>query len=116
MERTAHLVLRSSNPLVSGHRIDGRCLLPGLAYPDLIFRLAWRHRGLKFSDYRLERLVIAHPLLVSENAAVELRMSFTEIVGGWHIQIRGWQIERDGGRSDELTYAEAELLDRKSVV
>lgn len=111
MTDRAELILRGRHALVSGHRVNGQCVLPGLAYPDLLFRLARREKALDPKDYALERLAILHPLVVAEEGAVRLRVSFSAgKADAWHVQVEGTAVGAAGPSCGARLYATAELV------
>ncbi|MFE5581702.1 amino acid adenylation domain-containing protein [Kitasatospora sp. NPDC056531] len=90
--------ITSENPLLRGHVVYGRNLLPGVGYVDLVLQVLARH-GYDMPDVEFRNLTILAPLVAEPGeqvlATVEGRPASTE---GWRIEVRS----RRGREADVL--------------
>jgi acyl transferase domain-containing protein len=100
VRRLFETTVSAQHPVVAGHRIHDRAVLPGLAYIDLLLQLACPAFGIGFDAVSLRRLSILQPLVV-DTPGVRLRIVFTPIAQGWTIDVEG---------IDDRRYATAELI------
>nr|ADN68484.1 SorI [Sorangium cellulosum] len=97
------------NPLVRGHQVLGRYLLPGLAYIDLFFQ-AFRDRHEDPLRLDLRNVSIYHPLVVSEDAGVSLVIDCTETQPGvWKLVVEGSSRRRGASAGESKRYVTAEV-------
>jgi acyl transferase domain-containing protein/acyl carrier protein/SAM-dependent methyltransferase len=83
------LNLSAQHPLVGNHRAYGQALLPGLAYIDLIYQI-FRLHHYSYTELELRNLTIYHPLVVTPEKELLLRIRGTEVRDGqWRIQLEG---------------------------
>jgi phthiocerol/phenolphthiocerol synthesis type-I polyketide synthase A len=89
------IVLTTSNPLLKGHEVHGRHVLPGLAYIDLLYQLLAKTHP-DYFEFELSNLVIYEPVIVGQGERVVLTVAWNEEgSGSWRIEISG-RHERDG--------------------
>jgi polyketide synthase PksL len=85
---TESVTVTADNPLLRGHVVYGRSLLPGVGYVDLVLQVLARH-GHAMSDVELRKLTIFAPLVAAPEdqvlTTVEGRPGPT---GGWRIEVR----------------------------
>ncbi|MFF0838308.1 SDR family NAD(P)-dependent oxidoreductase, partial [Streptomyces sp. NPDC003344] len=78
----------ADNPLLHGHVVYGRSLLPGVGYVDLVLQVLARH-GHPMQDVELRNLTILAPLVVGSGSraltTVEGRRGPD---GGWRVEVR----------------------------
>ncbi|WUN31047.1 HAD-IIIC family phosphatase [Kitasatospora sp. NBC_00315] len=78
----------ADNPLLHGHVVHGRSLLPGVGYVDLVLQVLARH-GHPMQDVELRNLTILAPLVVGPAKRV-----LTTVEGrggpdgGWRVEVR----------------------------
>jgi acyl transferase domain-containing protein/acyl carrier protein len=102
------LTLSVDHPVVSGHRLQGRNILPGLAYIDLVYQ-TFRMHGHRFAELELRDLAILRPLIVPKDRTISLAVECDPIeVGRWRVQV----VERDAA---ERPYATAEMAASKAA-
>lgn len=70
----ADFALSQRNPIVAGHVVDGRAVLPGLAYVDLVLQMFARE-GHDVRELELSNLSIHAPLVVGPDDVVPVRLS-----------------------------------------
>jgi polyketide synthase PksN len=89
------LVLSLKNPILANHSAYGQELLPGLAYPDLIFQVFRKHHY-SYSQLELRNLVIHHPLIVGQDYNILLSIRCIESkVGQWQVRVEGREQSAD---------------------
>ncbi|MER5705089.1 amino acid adenylation domain-containing protein [Micromonospora sp. NPDC002296] len=92
-------VLSMDTPYVAGHRVDGRALMPALAYVDLVYGVFAAH-GHAVGTLRMSDLTAVRPLEVTDDAPVRLSVEAVPAEpGGWTVTVAD-----DGG-----AYATAEM-------
>ncbi|MET0333894.1 MAG: beta-ketoacyl synthase N-terminal-like domain-containing protein, partial [Rhizobacter sp.] len=99
------IVLHSRQPVIQGHKVQGRHLLPGLAYIDVLAQLCRKlgHDPLRMT---LKELSIFRPLIVEPGAEVALDVTWVpQGDAAWRVSLEG-RARRDGVTSGEsLQYA-----------
>lgn len=95
------------NPIVKNHQVYGNCVLPGLAYIDMVYQL-FREHGYDHTRLELRNLSIFNPLIVSKDKEVNLHVGCEEVASG------RWRIIMEGGEGNKR-YATAEMLQRAPV-
>lgn len=84
-----NFTVTADNPLLHGHVVYGRRLLPGVGYVDLVLQVLARH-GLGTPDIELRNLTILAPLVAEEGGQVLVTVEGTPVAaGGWRIEVRG---------------------------
>ncbi|HEU4816596.1 beta-ketoacyl synthase N-terminal-like domain-containing protein, partial [Janthinobacterium sp.] len=79
--------ISSKHPVIEGHLVHGRHLLPGLAYIDMLYQLFRKH-GHDYRQLELRNMVIYVPLLVAPGSAMQLTIDCEESKpGSWDIAI-----------------------------
>src|SRR3712207_5336392 len=85
---TETFTVTADNPLLHGHVVCGRSLLPGAGYVDLVLQVLAR-RGNAMPDVELRNRTILAPLVAAPGerlmTTVEGRPART---GGWRIEVR----------------------------
>ncbi|WP_328877602.1 HAD-IIIC family phosphatase [Streptomyces sp. NBC_00299] len=78
----------ADNPLLHGHVVHGRNLLPGVGYVDLVLQVLARH-GHSVQDVELRNLTILAPLVVGPaKRALTTVEGHPRPDGGWRVEIR----------------------------
>ncbi|MFF9178812.1 phosphopantetheine-binding protein, partial [Streptomyces sp. NPDC014793] len=78
----------ADNPLLHGHVVYGRSLLPGVGYVDLVLQVLARH-GHPMRDLELRDLTILAPLVVgSGSRALTTVEGHPGPDGGWRVEVR----------------------------
>ena len=101
-------VVNENQPILKGHVLHGKNVLPGLAYIDLIYQL-FRSHGHDFATLELRNLTIYKPLMVSAAVNVVLEIDCTQAGANWTVNIHGTEqgaLAADGGR---MLYVSAEM-------
>jgi hypothetical protein len=88
MKKLFNLSITAENPVIKNHVVHGQALLPGLAYIDMLYQLAYE-MGLDYRGHCLKRLSIFNPLIIKEDGPVELRISFDKVQDYWKISVEG---------------------------
>jgi len=103
------IVLTPSNPVLNGHKVHGRHLLPGLAYIDMLFQLLAKSHP-DYCSFELCNLVIYQPLMVEPDEKAVLTIDWLDSApDAWRIEVSG-QIERYGIRMGvAVRYASAQM-------
>ncbi|HWH01505.1 MAG TPA: SDR family NAD(P)-dependent oxidoreductase, partial [Pilimelia sp.] len=92
-------VLSMATPYVAGHRVDGRALMPALAYVDLVYGVFAAH-GHAPGTLRMSDLTAVRPLQVTDDCPVRLSVAAVPAgPGRWRVTVAD-----DGG-----PYATAEM-------
>ncbi|QZZ32132.1 non-ribosomal peptide synthetase [Streptomyces sp. ST1015] len=98
--------LTSATPVVAGHRVSGRLLLPALAYVDLVHQ-AFRKQGFAYDSLELRDLTVLRPLAVTAESPVRITLDAERSAPDrWTIRIA-----EQGGQA----YATAELVSTGAV-
>lgn len=106
MNKIFNLELTKEHPIIKNHRIQGQFIFPGLAYIDMLYKLAEEGINLEYKDYSLKNLSIFNPLNVSADSPTKIKISFEKKKKDWAVKI-----ERDnpGEQDNPFLYATAEL-------
>ncbi|MFI5982192.1 SDR family NAD(P)-dependent oxidoreductase [Streptomyces sp. NPDC051555] len=85
---TETFTVTSENPLLHGHVVYGRPLLPGVGYVDLVLQVLARH-GHAMPDVELRNLTILAPLVAAPGERVQTTIEGRPSPrGGWRIEVR----------------------------
>lgn len=85
---TETLTITAENPLLHGHVVYGRSLLPGVGYVDLVLQVLARH-GHAMPDIELGKLTIFAPLVAGPQERVLTTVEGRPVAsGGWRIEVR----------------------------
>ncbi|MFJ7205981.1 polyketide synthase dehydratase domain-containing protein, partial [Streptomyces sp. NPDC098789] len=85
---TETFTVTSENPLLHGHVVYGRPLLPGVGYVDLVLQVLARH-GHAMPDVELRNLTILAPLVAAPGERVRTTIEGRPSPrGGWRIEVR----------------------------
>ncbi|MFD4763041.1 amino acid adenylation domain-containing protein [Streptomyces sp. NPDC058439] len=78
----------ADNPLLRGHLVRGRNLLPGVGYVDLVLQVLARH-GHAMPDVELRNLTILAPLVAGPGEQILTTVEGNPgPAGGWRIEVR----------------------------
>ncbi|WIM94381.1 amino acid adenylation domain-containing protein [Actinoplanes oblitus] len=89
----------ADNPLLSGHLVHGRPLLPGVGYVDLVLQVLTRH-GHPMAETELRNLTILAPLVVARGAEVAVTVRGEPAADGCRVEVRS----RRPGDAAEVTH------------
>ncbi|WP_051847003.1 SDR family NAD(P)-dependent oxidoreductase [Streptomyces sp. NRRL F-5053] len=85
---TDTFTVTADNPLLRGHVVYERSLLPGVGYVDLVLQVLTRH-GLRAPDVELRNLTILAPLVAEEGDQVLVTVEGAPAAaGGWRVEVR----------------------------
>ncbi|MFC4465278.1 SDR family NAD(P)-dependent oxidoreductase [Streptomyces xiangluensis] len=93
---TETFTVTADNPLLRGHVVYGRSLLPGVGYVDLVLQVLARH-GHPMPEVELRNLTILAPLVAGPGEAVLTTVEGRPAAGG------GWRIEVRSRRAQDAT-------------
>ncbi|MEV4315702.1 amino acid adenylation domain-containing protein [Actinocrispum sp. NPDC049592] len=79
-------ILSMDTPHVAGHRVDGRALMPALAYIDLVYDVFAEH-GHAADTLRMTDLTAVRPLQVTDDSPVRLSIRATPTESGWAVTV-----------------------------
>ncbi|QLJ03665.1 SDR family NAD(P)-dependent oxidoreductase [Streptomyces sp. NEAU-sy36] len=93
----------ADNPLLHGHVVHGRNVLPGVGYVDLVLQVLARH-GRAMREVELRNLTILAPLVVAPGDPVLVTVAGQPVAGGgWRIKVGSRRRNKDG--DEELLHA-----------
>ncbi len=96
---TETFTVTADNPLLRGHVVYGRSLLPGVGYVDLVLQVLARH-GHPMPEVELRNLTILAPLVAGPGEAVLTTVEGRPVAGGgWRVEVRS---RRDQDATDVL--------------
>ncbi|GAA4894946.1 SDR family NAD(P)-dependent oxidoreductase [Streptomyces coeruleoprunus] len=85
---TETFTVTADNPLLHGHVVYGRSLMPGVGYVDLVLQVLARH-GHPMPDVELRNLTILAPLVAGPGEQVLTTVEGRPApLGGWRIEVR----------------------------
>ncbi|MFI5685499.1 SDR family NAD(P)-dependent oxidoreductase [Streptomyces sp. NPDC051636] len=93
---TETFTVTADNPLLRGHVVYGRSLLPGVGYVDLVLQVLARH-GQPMPEVELRNLTILAPLVAGPGESVLTTVEGRPAAGG------GWRIEVRSRRDQDAT-------------
>ncbi|MGY1495115.1 SDR family NAD(P)-dependent oxidoreductase [Streptomyces sp. QTS52] len=93
---TETFTVTADNPLLRGHVVYGRSLLPGVGYVDMVLQVLARH-GHPMPEVELRNLTILAPLVAGPGEAVLTTVEGRPAAGG------GWRIEVRSCRAQDAT-------------
>jgi bacillaene polyketide synthase PksM/BaeM len=83
------LIFSANNPITSNHKVYGQCLLPGLAYIDLLYQ-CFRKHGYRSDELEMRNLTIHNPLIVQDGSKVIVSVLAKETrPGSWKVELEG---------------------------
>ncbi|MEU4800289.1 SDR family NAD(P)-dependent oxidoreductase [Streptomyces sp. NPDC023327] len=83
----------TDNPLLRGHIVHGRHLLPGVGYVDLVLQVLARH-GHAMPEVELRNLTILAPLVAAPGEEVRTTVAGRLApAGGWRIEVRSRRVQ-----------------------
>ncbi|MFE5401375.1 SDR family NAD(P)-dependent oxidoreductase [Streptomyces sp. NPDC056580] len=90
---TETLTVTADNPLLHGHVVYGRSLLPGVGYVDLVLQVLARH-GHPMPEVELRDLAILAPLVAGPGERVLTTVAGRPGAnGGWRVEVRSRRAE-----------------------
>ncbi|WP_220471475.1 polyketide synthase dehydratase domain-containing protein [Bacillus velezensis] len=101
-------MLSVDHPILKNHIVFDTCMLPGLAWIDLIYQW-FAENEFAYRLLKLKNLTIYRPLIVNDSLSV--RLHFQAINNGndrWDIQVTGSDSQGNRGM-DETVYVTAEM-------
>lgn len=105
-----NIKLNFDNPIINNHKVYSQCLMPGLAYIDLIFQVFTKN-NYNFKDIAIYNLTIFKPLIVKKDTILSLEIACNELeYGKWKIEIK------ECLKSNFNLYATATVILDNSVV
>ena len=103
------ILMTNADPVIRGHRVFGRELLPGLAYIDLVFQL-FHERGHPVATLELRDFTIYRPLLVSDASGVLLEIEISEPASGrWQLVANGREHREGKAVGESSRYFTAQM-------
>ncbi|MEZ3179518.1 SDR family NAD(P)-dependent oxidoreductase [Streptomyces pimonensis] len=93
---TETFTVTADNPLLRGHVVYGRSLLPGVGYVDLVLQVLARH-GHPMPEVELRNLTILAPLVAGPGEAALTTVEGRPAAGG------GWRVEVRSRRAQDTT-------------
>ncbi|NHI05599.1 polyketide synthase modules-related protein [Streptomyces sp. KO7888] len=93
---TESFTVTADNPLLAGHVVYGRSLLPGVGYVDLVLQVLARH-GHPMPEVELRNLTILAPLVAGPGEAVRTTVEGRPAAGG------GCRVEVRSRRAQDAT-------------
>lgn len=107
MEET--FTLHAQHSIIKNHSVDGKNLLPGLAYIDLLYQV-FRENGYPYDQLELRNLSIYNPLIVQDGEIIAVTVTCTEVQDRyWKIVVNG-QLETEGQKQHQnLKYVTADM-------
>ncbi|PKA71716.1 polyketide synthase PksJ/polyketide synthase PksN [Pseudomonas baetica] len=109
MNKYFDLTIGADHPLVAHHRVQGQAVLPGLAYIDLLLRVARDGLGLDCLHTQLRDLVIYQPLLVPAGSALRLTLTLQAQDGAWAVDVDGVPLRDNAVAGERVKYCTAQL-------
>lgn len=98
--------LDSQQPVLRGHRMQGRCVLPGLAYVDLLYQSFAEQQG-AIHQLVLRNLSIYSPLVLEDGQSVRLEAEWTQASpAAWSVVLQGGV---QPGSAKDVRFAAAEM-------
>lgn len=83
------LIFSANNPITANHMVYGQCLLPGLAYIDLLYQ-CFRKHGYNSDELEMRNLTIHNPLTVPDGSKVIVSVLARETKpGSWKVELEG---------------------------
>lgn len=109
MNKYFDLTIGADHPLVAQHRVQGQAILPGLAYIDLLLRVARDGLGLDCLRTEVRDLVIYQPLIVQAASALRLTLTMQPRDGVWLIDVDGVELQGAVAVGAKLKFCTAQL-------
>lgn len=93
-------------PMLNGHRVEGQCVLPGLAYVDLLYQ-SFSQQVHQVDRCVLKNLSIYSPLVLDEGQAAQIDLEWTQSAPDvWSVSVQGRLLP---GESGMVRFAAAEM-------
>ncbi|MGY2288358.1 beta-ketoacyl synthase N-terminal-like domain-containing protein [Pseudomonas sp. SDO528_S397] len=105
MNKHFELTVGADHPLVAHHRVQGQAVLPGLAYIDLLLRVARDGLALESLGTQIRDLVIYQPLIVRDGGSLRLSLALQLHDGVWSVTVDG----REAATDAQVRYCTAQL-------
>ncbi|AMS13095.1 hypothetical protein A3218_01705 [Pseudomonas chlororaphis] len=109
MNKYFDLTIGADHPLVARHRVQGQAVLPGLAYIDLLLRVARDGLGLDCLRTQVRDLVIYQPLIVQAGSALRLTLAMQREDDAWVVDVDGVALQGEAVVGARVTYCTARL-------
>ena len=110
-----NFIISSQHPLVKNHQVYGSCLLPGLAYIDILYQI-FRAQGFHFSELELRDMSIHAPLTIEKDEEIEVQVDAIEqSKGQWDVVIEGRSRTDNSPWSDKKRYITARVFRKEST-
>ncbi|PXX69496.1 Phosphopantetheine attachment site [Pseudomonas sp. LAMO17WK12:I10] len=109
MNKYFDLTLGAEHPLVAHHRVQGQSVLPGLAYIDLLLRVARDGLGLDCLHTQVRDLVIYQPLIVQAGSALRLTLALQPQDDAWGVDVDGVVLQGEAVVGAKVQYCTARL-------
>ncbi|MGE7955633.1 beta-ketoacyl synthase N-terminal-like domain-containing protein [Pseudomonas sp. NPDC089530] len=109
MNKYFDLTIGADHPLVARHRVQGQAVLPGLAYIDLLLRVARDGLGLDCLRTQVRDLVIYQPLIVQAGSALRLTLGMQREGDAWVVHVDGVALQGEAVVGASVKYCSARL-------
>ncbi|AZE49481.1 Modular polyketide synthase [Pseudomonas chlororaphis] len=109
MNKYFDLTIGAEHPLVAHHRVQGQAVLPGLAYIDLLLRVARDGLGLDCLRIQVRDLVIYQPLIVQAGSALRLTLALQPQDDAWVVGVDGVVLQGEAVVGARVQYCTARL-------
>ena len=101
--------IHSEHPFLKNHAAYGQGLLPGLAYPDLLYQF-FRDKGYSLAELELWNLSIHQPLTARPGHGIRLEIQCDEQGDGtWRLRVEGSEHPNNGSPGIKTLYVTAEM-------
>jgi len=109
MNKYFDLTIGADHPLLAHHRVQGQAVLPGLAYIDLLLRVARDGLALDCLHTQVRDLVIYQPLTIQAGSALRLTLTLQQHDCAWAVDVDGVVLHGTAAVGAPVKYCTARL-------